>query len=334
MPPRGRKRRGKELVAAVATDAPGDAAVSPEYVEAVVAELEHESERRVKKLKRQMGDMRQEFLNHFQVELLKIPRKIREMKVEHFSSEYGGSMEEALKKAAQWEVEKVAPTPRRMTYDEVSPMPLWSAGVDLESSIGGAGDDMGMGFGMADDEPVVAALPPAKDAPLPLKATAAPKKKSRFSKTDVTVEASSAAVTAMAMDVDKPQTVEAAPQLPERMDVDESAPQADPNYGGGSCVDKMEETEWLRDADGKHCWLYWLDCVEQSGSVYLLGKIRLEGEKDRYASACCVVRNVERSFFVLPRVDPETGSRYGMKDVWEEARSELVRPRRPAVPSM
>ena len=86
--------------------------MSPEYVEAVVAELEHESERRVKKLKRQMGDMRQEFLNHFQVELLKIPRKIREMKVEHFSSEYGGSMEEALKKAAQWEVEKVAPTPR------------------------------------------------------------------------------------------------------------------------------------------------------------------------------------------------------------------------------
>ena len=98
MPPRGRKRRGKELVAAVATDAPGDAAaaVSPEYVEAVVAELEHESERRVKKLKRQMGDMRQEFLNHFQVELLKIPRKIREMKVEHFSSEYGGQRRPCL----------------------------------------------------------------------------------------------------------------------------------------------------------------------------------------------------------------------------------------------
>ena len=227
---------------------------------------------------------------------------------------------------------KVAPTPRRMTYDEVSPMPLWSAGVDLEASIGGSGDDMGMGFGMADDEPVVAALPPAKDAPLPLKATAAPKKKSRFSKTDVKIETSAAAEQAMAMDVDKPVTE--APQLPERMDVDESAPQADPNYGGGSCVDKMEEKEWLRDENGKHCWLYWLDCVEQSGSVYLLGKIRLEGEQDRYASACCVVRNVERSFFILPRVDPETGSRFGMKDVWEEARSELVRPRRPAVPSM
>ena len=60
---------------------------------------------------------------------------------------------------------------------------------------------MGMGFGMADDEPVPAALPATKDAPLPLKATAAPKKKSRFSKNDVVVEASSAAQTAMAMDV-------------------------------------------------------------------------------------------------------------------------------------
>ena len=108
------------------------------------------------------------------------------------------------------------------------------------------------------------------------------------------------------------------------MDVDESAPQADPNYGGGSTVDKLEEREWLRDEKGKHCWLYWLDAVEQSGSVYLLGKIRLEGDEDRYASCCCVVRNVERSFFVLPRVDAETGQRYGMKDVWEEARSELV----------
>ena len=35
------------------------------------------------------------------------------MKVEHFSSEFGGCMEEALKKAAQWEVEKVVPTSAR-----------------------------------------------------------------------------------------------------------------------------------------------------------------------------------------------------------------------------
>ena len=102
MPPKTRKRRGKALVAAVAEDAPENNAeqnqtVSPEYLETVIGELEHESERRVKKLKRAMGDMRQEFLNHFQVELLKIPRKIREMKVDHFSSEFGGCMEEALK---------------------------------------------------------------------------------------------------------------------------------------------------------------------------------------------------------------------------------------------
>ena len=59
---------------------------------------------------------------------------------------------------------KVAPTPRSMTYDDVSPMPLWSAGVDLEASIGGGGDDMGMGFGMAhapDDEPDAPAGRPA-----------------------------------------------------------------------------------------------------------------------------------------------------------------------------
>ena len=45
-------------------------------------------------------------MNAFQVELLKIPRKVREMKIEHFSTEFGGRIEEALKKAAQWEVEK------------------------------------------------------------------------------------------------------------------------------------------------------------------------------------------------------------------------------------
>ena len=56
MPPR--KRRGKQLVAAVTQDSAADAAVSPEYVEAVIDDLERESERRVKKLKRAMGDMR------------------------------------------------------------------------------------------------------------------------------------------------------------------------------------------------------------------------------------------------------------------------------------
>ena len=83
MPPR--RNAAAKLVAAVATDAPGDAAaaVSPECVEASSRSSARVG-RRVKKLKRQMGDMRQEFLNHFQVELLKIPRKIREMKVEHF----------------------------------------------------------------------------------------------------------------------------------------------------------------------------------------------------------------------------------------------------------
>lgn len=70
MPPRTRKRRGKDLVAKIDAPEPekeAGAAVPPEYVESVISDLEHESERRVKKLKRAMGDMRQEFLNHFQV---------------------------------------------------------------------------------------------------------------------------------------------------------------------------------------------------------------------------------------------------------------------------
>ncbi|KAH8044216.1 hypothetical protein JL721_12917 [Aureococcus anophagefferens] len=109
MPPKTRKRAqgARRRRGRAENKAEQNQTVSPEYLETVIGELEHESERRVKKLKRAMGDMRQEFLNHFQVELLKIPRKIREMKVDHFSSEFGGCMEEALKKAAQWEVEKV-----------------------------------------------------------------------------------------------------------------------------------------------------------------------------------------------------------------------------------
>ena len=73
MPPKTRKRRGKDLVAAVAKGPSADESaaaneqISPDYVEAVIGELELESERRVKKLKRAMGDMRQEFQNHFQV---------------------------------------------------------------------------------------------------------------------------------------------------------------------------------------------------------------------------------------------------------------------------
>ena len=110
MPPKksGRRKRGKDLLDALRESEPSssEADISPEYLETVISELENENDRRIKKLKRSMGDMRQELLNHFQVELLKIPRKVREMKVEHFSSEFGGSIEIALKKAASYELAK------------------------------------------------------------------------------------------------------------------------------------------------------------------------------------------------------------------------------------
>lgn len=121
MPPRRtRKRRGKELVEAHASaldaatqvidPAPADDRISSAYVEGVVSELVHENERRIKKLKRAMGDMRQEFLNNFHIELLKIPRKVRDMKVDHFTREFGGSIEMALKRAAAFDLAKSAPS--------------------------------------------------------------------------------------------------------------------------------------------------------------------------------------------------------------------------------
>ncbi|KAJ1453353.1 hypothetical protein M885DRAFT_524510 [Pelagophyceae sp. CCMP2097] len=114
MPPkRGvRRKRGKELVEALRDDESSpacEAAISPDYLETVLSELQSESDRRVKKLKRCMGDMRQEFLNAFQVELLKIPRKVREVPVAHFSGEFGGSIDVALKEAAALKFATKAP---------------------------------------------------------------------------------------------------------------------------------------------------------------------------------------------------------------------------------
>lgn len=99
-----RKRRGKELLSALDEKEQGN----DDQLEAVIIELERESERRVKKMRRAMDDMKQRFLNAFQIELLKIPRRIRTMKLGTFLEEFGGSVDEALKRAEP----KVAQTPR------------------------------------------------------------------------------------------------------------------------------------------------------------------------------------------------------------------------------
>lgn len=141
-PKRSRKRRGKELAQAHANaveavglqvkkkstttttasttsrDHGNDENISPAFLETVISELEHENERRIKKFKRATGDMRQEFLNNFHVELLQIPRKVREMKVSHFQREFGGSVQQALKKAATFDLTSRTPagpnTPGRL----------------------------------------------------------------------------------------------------------------------------------------------------------------------------------------------------------------------------
>jgi len=104
-----RKRRGKELLLSALEDG---GATSKDEVDAVIAELERESERRVKKMRRAMDDMKQRFLNAFQVELLKIPRRVRCMKLGTFLEEFGGSVDEALKRAVLSESTMAAPAAR------------------------------------------------------------------------------------------------------------------------------------------------------------------------------------------------------------------------------
>jgi len=222
----------------------------------------------------------------------------------------------------------------RLSYSQAAPLaPAWGGEVSFDSA---PADDMAM-------DGVLFAQPEDDDAPMPPAEEEAPKpKSSRFSKHAAKAAGpSEATLKALAgpavvkeevkAEVAKPEDDdEDAVKQPERMtygDEDESAPAADPSYGTGASVvggSTVDEAKYLRkDDDGDHCWMYWLDVVEQSGSIYLVGKVKLEGE-DAYASACVVVRDVERSFFVLPRVDPESGERYPMAKVWAETRAELV----------
>mmetsp|Transcript_19219 Transcript_19219/g.24939 ORF Transcript_19219/g.24939 Transcript_19219/m.24939 type:complete len:235 (-) Transcript_19219:168-872(-) len=106
-----RKRRGKELVSSALDEA---GATTGDELETVLLELERESERRVKKMRRAMDDMKQSFLNAFQVELVKIPRRVRSMKLRTFIEEYGGSVDEALKRATDpsRSITQISATPR------------------------------------------------------------------------------------------------------------------------------------------------------------------------------------------------------------------------------
>jgi len=71
--------------------------------------------------------------------------------------------------------------------------------------------------------------------------------------------------------------------------------------------------------------MYWLDAYEdpynQPGVLYLFGKVLVA--PNTFASCCCVVRNLERVAFVLPR-ERESGERFGVKDVYQELATSVM----------
>ena len=51
--------------------------------------------------------------------------------------------------------------------------------------------------------------------------------------------------------------------------------------------------------------VYWLDAFEDSynnaGCIYLFGKMQIPDKPDTYLSTCCIVKNIPRNLYVLPR---------------------------------
>ena len=80
-----------------------------------------------------------------------------------------------------------------------------------------------------------------------------------------------------------------------------------------------------------HHLRYWIDAKEERGTVYLFGKVQVHGDQaagssstgasePQYTSCCVVVKNINRSMFVLPKLTGENDDegnpkRYGMVGV-------------------
>ncbi|CAG0893867.1 unnamed protein product, partial [Cyprideis torosa] len=88
-----------------------------------------------------------------------------------------------------------------------------------------------------------------------------------------------------------------------------------------SSVDQLECMSVLEDGS-KSLKLFWFDAhedpVHQPGNIFLFGKIWSK-EKSSYVSACCVVRDIERHIFLLPRVNHrKSGEPVLLKEVYDE----------------
>jgi len=82
----------------------------------------------------------------------------------------------------------------------------------------------------------------------------------------------------------------------------------------------------FEEKNGEYFLFYWIDAMENMGTVYLLGKV-YDKKNKKFISCCVTVNNIERNLFVLPRkflLDEngnETDQEVTMLDVYKELES-------------
>ena len=132
MPPRKTKRRGRQLVDDV-TDgaAPAAEPVSAEYLDTVLSELDRDVEARCKMIKRETEDAQQQLALEFKTLLFCLPKHIREMPMSQFANEFGGRVDEVVKKTVAAQMRKLPPR------TEVKLAPC--AGTSAQATARGAG---------------------------------------------------------------------------------------------------------------------------------------------------------------------------------------------------
>ncbi|ORX75533.1 hypothetical protein BCR32DRAFT_210201 [Anaeromyces robustus] len=82
----------------------------------------------------------------------------------------------------------------------------------------------------------------------------------------------------------------------------------------------------FEEKNGEYFLFYWIDAMENMGTVYLLGKV-YDKKNKKFISCCVTVNNIERNLFVLPRKflldenNKESDQEVVMLDVYKELES-------------
>ncbi|OLY81429.1 DNA polymerase alpha catalytic subunit [Smittium mucronatum] len=92
----------------------------------------------------------------------------------------------------------------------------------------------------------------------------------------------------------------------------------------------FSKSESLDSNDSESFDMFWLDALENKGSIYLFGKT-LAKSSNEYISTCVVINGLERNLFVLPRSKPSEGDsnenseRFSTGDVHSEISNLLLK---------